>query len=339
MGHLLITAEGLEIKDIPKEKRGDSVRKFIEFVCNIDDIKEDDVHLSADVATHQFSYGNIYSNLFYAEPQDLKSIGIDGRVYQLMSQNIYRPSFNSYKANKEWDKVEQPKGYTGFEGSAISLSPYFYVIHPGWLKYKADYYSQHHDEILWDDRHMDYLPNPHYLLYKFEDKLKEIGLGEKYETKCNSHGLDKITADSLPSRLKIAADMIHEFARDLGVNIHAFAEEIGRLYAEANYFEHEADLSSSERAANGGSLRSIYSLYGQDKNVLYISVDFKHCMLEHHNEVGDHNGEFRIDGSLNKQEKGDAGHSFSQSSSRIISDIRKRYHGKYYKNENLIEKI
>lgn len=334
MGHLLITAEGLEIKDIPKEKRGDSVRKFIEFVCNIDDIKEDDVHLSADVATHQFSYGNIYSNLFYAEPQDLKSIGIDGRVYQLMIQNINRPSFNSYKADKEWEKVDLPKGYTGFEGSAISLSPYFYVIHPDWLKYKADYYSQHQDEIPWDDTHTDYLPNPHYLLCKMEDKLKEIGLDKEYETKCNSLGVEKLTAESLPTRLKIAADMLHEFARDLGGNIHAFAEEIGRLYAEANYYKYEADLSSNERAVNGGSFRSIYSLYGQDNNVLYISVDFKHCMLEHHDETGDHKGEYRLDGTSNKQEEGDAIHSFSRSSSRIISDIRKRYHGKYYKNEN-----
>lgn len=334
MGHLLITAEGLEIKDIPKDKRGDSVRKFIEFVCDIDDMKEDCVHISDDVASHQFSYGNIYSDFFYANPQGLKDLGVDGRVYQLMSQNIYRPSFNSYKADKEWDKVEQPKGYTGFDGSAVSLSPYFYVIHPDWLKHKSDYYSQHQDEIPWDDTHTDYLPNPHYLLCKMEDKMEEIGLDEDYKTSCNSLGVEKLTAESLPTRLKIAADMIHEFARDLGGSIHAFAEEIGRLYAEANYFEHEADLSSSERAANGGSFRSIYSLYGQDNNVLFISVDFKHCMLEHHNEVGDHKGEYRLDGSSNKQEEGDSGHSFSRSSSRIISDIRKRYHGKYYKNEN-----
>lgn len=334
MGNLIITAEGLEIRDIPKERRGDSVRKFVEFVCDIDDMNEDYVRISGDVANHQFSYGNIYSNLFYANPQDLKELGIDGRVYQLMSQNIWRPSFCTYKADKEWEKVEQPKGYTGFEGSAISLSPYFYVIHPDWLKYKADYYSQHHDEIPWDDMHKEYLSNPHYLLCKLEDKIKEIGLGEEYKTRYKSHGLDKLTADSLPSRLKIAADMIHEFARDLGGNIHAFAEEIGRLYAEANYFEHEADLSSSERVANGDSLRSIYSLYGQDKNVLYISVDFKHCMLEHHNEVGDHNGEYRLDGTSNKQDNGDAKHSFSRSSARIINDIRKKYHGKYYKNDN-----
>lgn len=334
MGHLLITAEGLEIKDIPKENRGESLMRFFNFIMDIEAMKEDAVHLSTEVSTHQFSFGNIYDGLIYAAPGSLKESGIDGRIQQFMCQNMRRPSFNSYKADKDWENIELPRGYTGIDGSAISLSPYFYVIHPDWLKYKADYYSQHHDEIPWDDLHKEYLPNPHYLLCKLEDKIKEIGLGEEYKTRYKSHGLNKLTADSLPSRLKIAADMIHEFARNLGGNIHAFAEEIGQLYAEANYFEHEADLSSNERAVNGGSLRSIYSLYGQDKNVLYISVDFKHCMLEHHNEVGDHNGEFRLDGSSNKQEKGDAAHSLSRSSSRILSDIRKRYHSKYYKNEN-----
>ena len=334
MGHLLITTEGLEVKDISKEQRSESIYRFFNFVIEIGEMKEDTLHLSQEVAAHEFSYGNIYSNLFYAKPQDLKALGIDGRVYQLIIQCINRPSFNSYKDTNSWDEINQPKGYTGFEGAKVSTEPYFYSIHSEWLKYKADYYMQHHDEIPWNDEHKDYLPNPHYLLCKMEDKLKEIGSCEEYETRCNSQGIDKLTADTLPLRLKIAADMIHEYARDLGGNIHAFAEEIGRLYAEANYFEHESELSSSERAANGDSLRSIYSLYGQNKNVLYISVDFKHCMLEHHNEVGDHKGEYRLDGTSNKQEEGDAIHSFSRSSSRIISDIRKRYHGKYYKNEN-----
>lgn len=334
MGHLLVTTESLEIKDIPKENRGDSIRDFFNFVTDIDNMKEDSVHISSEVASHQFSYGNIYSGLFYASAQYLKTLGIDGLVYQLMCQNINRPSFNSYKDSKAWDDISQPKGYTGFEGTVASMSPYFYHIYPDWLKFKADYYRQHNDEIPWDDRHKNYLPNPHYLLCNMEDKIKEIGLDEKYKEGCESQGVHKQAVETLPFRLKKAADMLHEYARDLGGDINAFAEEIGRLYAEANYYVYEADLTSSERAANGKSLRSIYSLYGQEQKVIYISVDFKHCMLEYHNEVGDHEGEYRLDGTSNKQENGDAEHSFSKSSMRIIKDIRKRYHGKYYRNEN-----
>lgn len=333
MGHLLVTAESLEIKDIPKENRSKSIRNFFNFVMDIDDMKEDSVHISSEVASHQFSFGNIYSNLLYASAQDLKILGIDGLVYQLICQNINWPSFNSYKDSKAWDDISQLKGYTGFEGSVVSMAPYFYCIYPDWLQYKAEYYQQHHDEIPWDDSHKGYLPNPLYLLCKMEDKIKEIGLDEEYKVGCESQGVHKLTLETLPYRLKKAADMLHEYARDLGGDIEAFAEEIGRLYAEANYFEYEEDLTGSERAVNGKSLRSIYSLYGQEQKVIYISVDFKHCMLEHHNEVGDHEGEYRLDGTSNKQENGDADHSFSRSSASIINDIRKRYHNKYYKNK------
>ena len=332
MGQLLITAEGFEIANIPLEKREESLYKFFRFVIEIDNMKEDDISISHDVASHHFSYGNIYSNLFYAEYKDLKALGINGLVYQLMSQNINRPSFNSYKSDNDWNGVAQPKGYTGFEGSSISLSPYFYTMYPDWLKFKADYFKKHHDEIPWDKSHPDYIPNPHYLLLQYVDWFHKNDLMKNFETVCVQQKVEKLSADTLCPQLTIAANILHEYARGLGVEIHAFSEKIGSIFAEANFYVHEPDLSNFEKDANSGSFRAIYSLYGSKNDVLYISIDFKHCMLEYHNEIGDHLGEYRLDGTSNKQNGGDAGHSFSKSSKSILKDIRKRYHEMYYKN-------
>ena len=242
MGQLLITAEGFEIANIPLEKREESLYKFFRFVIEIDNMKEDDISISHDVASHHFSYGNIYSNLFYAEYKDLKALGINGLVYQLMSQNINRPSFNSYKSDNDWNGVAQPKGYTGFEGSSISLSPYFYTMYPDWLKFKADYFKKHHDEIPWDKSHPDYIPNPHYLLLQYVDWFHKNDLMKNFETVCVQQKVEKLSADTLCPQLTIAANILHEYARGLGVEIHAFSEKIGSIFAEEKFYEYEGDL-------------------------------------------------------------------------------------------------
>jgi len=68
-----------------------------------------------------------------------------------------------------------------------------------------------------------------------------------------------------------------------------------------------AELSNLERQY-AKSLREIYSIMNKDSKLQFISIDFAHGMFEFHDENGEHQGEYRFDGSYNSPKQPD--HSF-----------------------------
>lgn len=82
--------------------------------------------------------------------------------------------------------------------------------------------------------------------------------------------------------------------------MEAYARQFGGTIAKMNYYSLDKELSKNESKAASGTLRAIYSLTGSNGKKKYISIDHKHGIFEYYNFRGIHQGEFRFDGTKNK---------------------------------------
>ena len=77
-----------------------------------------------------------------------------------------------------------------------------------------------------------------------------------------------------------------------------YASKIGGEICRCNYYTYEAELSDMERQF-AKSIREIYSIVNKGGLEQFISIDFGHGMFEFHDKNGEHQGEFRFNGTLN----------------------------------------
>jgi hypothetical protein len=236
-----------------------------------------------------FSYGTIYT-LLYGSWQEIKSqptlSGISNTVLGLFHQLMFaKPSLFQIIDSKElFDATyaETNYGYSGFDFNASPI-PYVKCKH-SWQKWKCEWLSKNQEEIIWDKAQDPFLPNRNY--------STELLWGEVIKHN-KANGLKKYSGNKVTT-------FYEEVMRKKGPQIEAYARQIGGAIAKANYYSLDKELSKKESKAVRGSLRAIYSLTGSHGKKEYISIDHKHGMFEYYNFRGIHQGEFRFDGTKNK---------------------------------------
>lgn len=282
------TIQGLELSSIPAIERNDRLLCF----CNlVDFFHRTKVSVSKETGldTHEFSYGDI-SVLLYGSWHDFTTKdslkGISQSAYQAISVALMQhPSLGTEIKTEDWDKKDMPKTDFGI-CKIVTHSGYVNDVF-SWQLFRANYYADNQGEYSWNDTDDDFLPNRLLSDRILEQEIEKHGLSDEYH-KLKQH--NKAHALSI-----VFHDMV---MRRKGPNLHAYTKKIGEDVCRANYYRYEAELSRRERDA-ANSFRSIFSTINRHGDKQYISLDFRHGMLEYHDCKGVHLGEYRFTGSPN----------------------------------------
>lgn len=247
------------------------------------------VSKEAGLDSHEFSYGYLMDLLYgswhdFSTKDSLK--GISQSVYQAMSVALMQhPSLGSEISNDDWSKKNMPKTDFGICKTDTNTSYVNDVF--SWQLFRANYYADNQGAYSWNDTDDDFLPNRLLSDRILEREIESQGLGDEYlrlKQNNKAHALAIVFHDMVMRRK--------------GPNLHAYTKKIGEEVCRANYYRYEAELSKRERDATN-SLRSIFSTINRRGDKQYISLDFRHGMLEYHDCKGVHLGEYRFTGSPN----------------------------------------
>lgn len=282
--------DGLEISVVPEGERDERIVRFCELVdffhkTNVGLVKE------AGMDSHNFSFGTIWDFLCgswndFVTKQSFK--GIQQTSHQMIASMLMRhPSLGKEITKDEWTKIDYPK--TNY-GLCDNVTEEEYVIDSlSWQKMRAGYYATHQTVYAWNKNDDPFLPNRVFSDKILEREIESHGYMEEYQKeklKCSYDALSVVFHDKV--------------MRSKGSALAAYTEQIGKEICEANYYQYEAELSKKEQA-EVNSLRRIYSMINRDGKKQYISLDFKHGMMEFHDEHGGHLGEFRFTGTQNSE--------------------------------------
>mgnify|MGYP002669527250 FL=1 len=280
--------DGLETCALPSERR-DAL--LIDFCHLVDYFHKAKVNLVKEegIESHVFSFGHLWEFLFgnrdyFVSKESLK--GIEQTTHQMLSSTLMQhPALGGEITADEWAATTLPK-------TSYGLFPYedkdnYVADTDAWHRYRAAYYAANQTDYVWDISDDPFLPNLPYSNGILEGEILKHGLGQEYECE----------------KARLGDKALHVFFHDKimrgkGHDLAAYTELIGNKICEANFYHLEPELSRREyRLAN--SLRRIYSLINREGRKQYISLDFRHGMMEYHNEFGEHLGEYRFTGHLN----------------------------------------
>ena len=280
--------ESIETSAIPEEKRDEAFREWVQLVGFFHRTKVT-LFKQEDLDRHCYSFGNIYTLLYgewrnFCQQPSLKGITLN--TFQMIAPLLMQhPQLGGVVSDDDWNATGCPKTNYGIRMD-MEEHPYVTIIRK-WQELRADYYACHQEEYEWSDSDNEFLPNRLLSDKILEDEIRKHGCMEKYEglkAQYKEHAL---------------ATVFHkEVMGKKGSGIMAYTEEIGDKVCKANYYQYETELSQSERRRTG-SKRKIYSIINRGKRKQYISLDFRHGMLEFHDEKGLHLGEFRFTGEKN----------------------------------------
>ncbi|MBF4493186.1 hypothetical protein IR010_11590 [Flavobacterium sp. MR2016-29] len=298
MGNLFFINETLELSTVSISDRD---QRFINFckAMNLVKLEKDNLYATEDIFTIQFSYGNVFSDLFYKSWSEININpnlqGISNTAHSLFQSlffavpnmisivNSYEEFFNLYEKFNI--------GYTGIEQNQNDYIPFVCCANT-WLEWKCEWLSNNQNLIKWDDVEDLFLPNK-----KESDEL--------LRQEIIKHGKESALIDKYENNIGQAFH--DEVMRHKGSQIGAYTIEIGGKIAKINFYKYEVELSKKEQS-ECHSLRNIFSIISKDGSLQYISLDHAHGMFEFHNHTGAHQGEYKFNGSFNSEAEDD--HSF-----------------------------
>lgn len=292
-GNLLLTVEGLETAHIPEGEREKAVVGFYSMKSEAER-HHDRFHVLTSVYSHDFSYGAFYPNFYnmtWAEFQACQSLkGIGQRVFDLMQGFCQNPNVASLNDEAAFALKDEPRAHTGY--SNPKPYPVFVGDKEAWEQWHRAWYTAHPMDIDWNGAANDWLPR--------QDLILEILKRELLSKFIEDSGDEEVAKRKLAGIAD--KNIVHEFHGQVmarkGDALEGYASEIGGEICRCNYYTYEAELSDLERQY-AKSLRSIYSIVNKYGKLQFISIDFGHGMFEFHDEKGEHQGEFRFDGSYN----------------------------------------
>lgn len=276
---------GLEFSKFPPESRSgafEGLKKLVGFFSG------EGVHMRVQSGfyAHEFSFGNIYNDFIYASwPEVSKNKALEG-ISQITHQALAvsfmpHPFGDKEISDEEWNAKKVAKADFGMRTGAES-EPYV-TERMAWHELRSRYYRENPGAYEWQPGDNDFLPNRRYSDLLLEKEITRAGKTEKYEAN------KKINKDTA-----LAATFHGEVAAAKGDSLAGYTEEMGSKVCEANFYAYEAGLTAEETRLSGGSLRSIWSTINRRGEKQYISLDFRHCMMEFHDKSGNHLGEFRF---------------------------------------------
>lgn len=293
-GNLLLTEEGLEISHIPEMEREKVVLEFYKMKTKAER-HHDRFFALKSVYSHFFSYGPFYPNFYnmtWTEFQSYQSLkGISQRVFDLMQGFCQNPNVCLVDDEEDFVEKDAPRAHSGY--SNLFGYPVFVGDSTTWEMWHREWYTKHPMDIDWNNVANDWFPRQDLILAILKRELLTRFKEDGHELECAREMLENIEEK----------DVVHEFHKQVmarqGNNLEAYASKIGGEICRHNYYTYEKELSDLERQY-AKSLREIYSIVNRDGNLQFISIDFGHGMFEFHDENGKHQGEFRFNGTPNK---------------------------------------
>lgn len=291
-GSLLLTAEGMEIAHVAASGQDEAVNAF--FVMKAEaERRHDRFYSLPDLYTHQFSYGDFYTGFMYRAWPDFHADAILSHITQATHQLIQSfsqcPKLGSVTSEADFATKEYPHAHSGF--CNVQGFSDFVQSEDDWEEWHRCWYAGHQTEVDWSETGNDWLPRQDLILDILRREIKRKYLAD-YDNEEAERLFNQITD----------ADMVHVFHREVmghkGDGKEGYASAIGGEICRCNYYIYEAELSDMERQY-AKSMREIYSIINKEGKLQFISIDFGHGMFEFHDENGEHQGEFRFDGSPN----------------------------------------
>lgn len=287
MESALLLIIGLETSTIPEKERDNRYSHFCELVTYFHSTKVN-LYKESGLDNHKFSFGTIYDFVYggwkdFIHKKSLK--GISQKTYQMMASSLMQhPSLGAEITEYDWNQKQHLKASYGLCPDAKASS---YVTDKlSWQNERAKYYAANQSYI-WEKDDDDFLPNRSLSDLILEQEIEKHGKKDIYDEE-----LSKKTPNAL-------AVVFHEKVMSgKGNSLAAYTQEIGSRICEANYYRYEEELTRKEQQI-AKSLRKIYSLINREGKKQYISLDFRHGMMEFHDEQGIHLGEFRFTGIKN----------------------------------------
>lgn len=284
-GNLLLTTEGMEPANILMENRNKVISNFLDLQHHMQ-CKCDCMFMTEDTLTHEYSFGkSFYGLLGYSwnEFRQIESLqGIQQVVFERLTNCIQKDLKPTCIENEEVFFCKQ--GPNGLGGYRYESCPCDFIHNiDSWENLKYTYLSNNPNEIEWGD--CDFLPNQDEIFKILSNEL--ISHQIHVNMSCDLHELSINFHEHV---------MKHKAA---GGELEAYCSEIGGQVCRANYYRLERELSSMEQQCVH-SKRIIWSICKEGK-LQFISFDFETGHFEFHNNQGKHLGEYRFDGSLNKE--------------------------------------
>lgn len=293
-GNLLLTEKGLEIAHIPETEREDAVVEFYAMKSEAER-HHDCFYVLSSVYDHVFSYGVFYPNFLnmtWDKFQSCQSFrGIGQRVFDLMHGFCQNPNVETLNDEATFEGKDEPRAHTGY--SNPQACPVFVGDINAWEQWHREWYTAHPTEIDWSVAKNDWLPRQNLILEILKRELLAKFIEDVHQPEEARLKLSKITDND------IANEFYEQVMKHKGSQLEAYASIIGGEICRCNYYSFEQKLSSLEQK-KVDSLREIYSIVNKDGHLQFISIDFGHGMFEFHNENGVHQGEFRFNGTPNK---------------------------------------
>lgn len=300
-GSLLVTAEGMEISRIAADSQDKVVGDFFSMKTEAER-RHDRFYALPDLYTHQFSYGDFYMGFMYRSWPDFHANGalanIKQNTFQLIQSFSQCPMLTNVASEDDFEHKELPHAHSGI------CNPQAFTDYVGdldaWEEWHKQWYTAHPEEIDWSDAANDWLPRQDLIMAILRREL----LVKFMETNTLEKAKEKVAAIA-------DVNVVHEFHSRVmghqGNNLEGYASDIGGKICRCNYYSYEAELSDLERQY-AKSMREIYSILNKEGRRQFISIDFGHGMFEFHDENGEHQGEYRFDGSYNANSE--ASHNF-----------------------------
>lgn len=306
MGTLRLIEKGFETQTIPPEERDAALRNFIYLKNEIKD--QDKIVALQAFYEHPFSFGNIIQNFFFAPWEDFRKTktlsGIRQNTYQLMYDSFaQKPVYTTIKNEDEFTRAQLPHAYTGLK-QPYDIPEYVYDVET-WEWWHLDWLTQHPNLITWDDVNNEVFPYPKVIKNLLHKEIERRGDVRVWQTQryseCDEEGKWKIREEEITNAFY--ESVMKHLSPEERI---AYTETLGRQVCKRNHYIYNEKASKIEAAATK-SKRMIFEIL-KDNKKQYISLDFKHGMLEFLDSQGNHLGEKRFDGTQNTGT--DSTHSF-----------------------------
>lgn len=291
-GSLLMTIGGLEIAHIPLAARERAIIDFYDMKQTAER-NNDHFYALSTIYSYSFSYGSFYPNFFnmswpeFHACQNMK--GVSQRAFQLMQNFCQNPDVETLETVEDFKTKIEPHALTGYRN--VQGNCEFVANTQDWERWHRNWYIVHPQDIVWENEQNQLFPKVKVIITILRRELMK-----KFE---NEGTLEKAQKRVSQIEDSDVANAFHGLVmKHKGDELEGYASQIGREICNCNYYKYEDQLSDMERQY-AKSLREIYSIINKDGKMQFISIDFKHGMFEFHNEDGEHQGEYRFDGTLN----------------------------------------
>lgn len=293
-GNIFIDKEGINVRNIIVVDRNSVISDYI--LMREKSLENGDSFFYVNAQEWEEFYVNVWDeNNPYWEGVEQRYIGMlqnDSFHHQTMIDDI-----------TEFDSEMEPKTHGGFGYNGHPIVEYIYNFET-WKNWRDKWCLEHPEFIDWDNSNGIF---PFYIetIKILADELKN--LKESVERGSNELGLthkDRMYMMSIDIDDMDSKTIVDDFYRLImkhkaqdGERI-SYAKEIGTKICKLNYYHHELMLEKMEREKGNYKAEVIFSIRKKDK-YQFISVDIQHGMFEVCDDMGNHKGEFRFDGSPN----------------------------------------